>query len=202
MYLETNRLIVRSFKESDAEALYKIKTAPQVSEFIPDFLHVGAQREDMQKYIREFNRIEDNGDIDTWRCYAIELKETGCVVGCLSFSKNHMLHEYEVGWMMIGEHTRKGYASEAAEAFAEFFCRTYGIDYMIVVMDIDNPASRRTAEKAGFKLFEKRTVYDYCCNRYSDDYYYFRRYYSGCTLKDKYYGDSPYEGRSTSDKEK
>ena len=35
------------------------------------------------------------------------------------------------------------------------------------------------AEKSGFRLFEKRTVYDYACNRYADDYFYFRRYYSG-----------------------
>ena len=58
----------------------------------------------------------------------------------------------------------------------------------------------KTAEKSGFRLFEKRTVYDYHYNRYADDYLYFRRYWSGCTLKDQYYGDSPYYGRSTSDK--
>ncbi len=136
---------------------------------------------------------------DSWRCYAIESRETGVVMGVLTFSKQNMLHEYELGWMMTGEYTGKSYASEAAEAFAEYFCRTQEVDYMIVVMDVDNPASRRTAEKSGFRLFEKRTVYDYHYNRYCDDYFYFRRYWSGCTLKDRYYGDSPYYGRSTSD---
>ena len=102
--------------------------------------------------------------------------------------------------MMISSYTGKGYASEAAEAFAEDFCRTHGVDYLTAVMDVDNPASRRTAEKSGFRLFEKRTVYDYHWNRYCDDYYYFRRYWSGCTLKGRYYGDSPYCGRSTSDR--
>ena len=77
---------------------------------------------------------------------------------------------------------------------------THGVDYMVVVMDIDNPASRRTAEKSGFRLFEKRTVYDYHYNQYCDDYLYFRRYWSGCTLKNQYYGDTPYYGRSTSDR--
>ena len=79
---------------------------------------------------------------------------------------------------------------------AEYFCEKQGVDYMIVVMDVDNPASRRVAEKSGFKLFEKRTVYDYYYNRYCDDYFYFRRYWSGCTLKDRFYGDrGAYEGR-------
>ncbi len=200
MRVETERLIVRSFREEDAEALYRIKTDPQVREYCPDFLDVDARRGDMPKYIRAFRRIEEDGDVDAWRCYALENKETGEVMGCLTFSKQNMLREYELGWMMIGAFTKKGYASEAAAAYAEYVCRTYGIDYLIAVMDVDNPASRRAAEKSGFRLFEKRTVYDYACGRYCDDYYYLRRYYSGCTLKDRFYGDAPYYGRSTSDR--
>ena len=195
MYMETNRLIVRDFREDDADALYTIKTDLQVTEYCPDLLAVQVQRSDMTDYIRKFRRIEETGDRSTWRCYAIERKDDHMVVGCLSFGKNELLFEYELGWMMIGQYTGQGYASEAAEAYAEYFCEKYGVDYLIVVMDVDNPASYRTAENSGFRLFEKRTVYDYCYNRYCDDYYYFRRYWSGCTLKERYYGDVPYTGR-------
>ncbi len=201
MMIKTERLIVRLFREEDADALYRIKTDPRVTEFCPGFLDADARRTDIHGNIREFQRIEDTGDTEAWRCYAIENMETGAVMGALTFGKQRMLREYELGWMMIGEYAGKGYASEAAEAFAEDFCRTQGIDYLIAVMDTDNPASRKTAEKSGFRLFEKRTVYDHHCNRYCDDYYYFRRYWSGCTLKDRYYGDSPYYGRTTSDRE-
>ena len=198
MKIETPGLIIRPFQEKDADALYRIKTDPRVMEYCPDFLDVDAKREDMPDYIRTFRKLEEDGDFDTWRCYAIENKVTGEVMGAITFCKQNMLHEYDMGWMMIGEYTGKGYASEAAEAFAEYFCRKHGVDYLTAVMDVDNPASRRTAEKSGFRLFEKRTVYDYHYNRYADDYFYFRRYWSGCTLKDRYYGDSPYYGRSTS----
>lgn len=196
MYIETSRLIIRSFREEDAAALWRIKTDSQVLEYCPDLLAVQMQPADTVNYIRAFRQMEEAGDNDTWRCYAIADKTTGEVMGCLSFSKNEMLHEYELGWMMISQYTGHGYASEAAAAYAEHFCDTYGADYLIVVMDVDNPASYRTAEKSGFRLFEKRTVYDYHYNRYCDDYYYFRRYRSGCTLKQRYYGDVPYEGRS------
>ena len=200
MKIETERLIVRPFREEDADALYRIKTDPQVMKFCPDFLEVDVSHRDMSDWIRRFRLAEENGDMDSWRCYAIENRETGDVVGCLTFCKQNMLREYDLGWMMIGAYTGRGYASEAAEAFAETFCRTHGVDYLTVVMDVDNPASRRTAEKCGFRLFEKRTVYDHHYNRFCDDYYYFRRYWSGCTLKERYYGDSPYYGRSTSEK--
>lgn len=86
--IETNRLIIRTFRAEDADALYNIKTDPQVIEFCPDFLDVDAEREDMYGYIHEFQKIEDAGDIDTWRCYAIESKETGVVMGCLLSASN------------------------------------------------------------------------------------------------------------------
>ena len=196
MYIETKRLIIRDFNENDVNALYRIKTDDQVLKFAPDFLEVELDAADTINHINHFNQLENDEDIDTWRCYAIEHKQTREVMGCLCFCKEDMLFEYELGWMMIGEYTKNGYASEAAEAFAEWFCKKHGVDYLIAVMDVDNPASFRSAEKAGFKLFEKRTVYDYSYNRYGDDYYYLRRYYSKCTLTDKFYGDSPYEGRS------
>lgn len=195
MYIETERLIIRSFCENDADALYAIKTDPQVMEYCPDLLDVEVRPEDMVNYIREFNRLEDVGDIDTWRCYAIENRETGEVMGCLTTGIQVMLREYELGWMMLSRFARKGYASEAAATYAERFCSENDIDYIIAVTDVDNDASIRTAEKSGFRLFEKRTVYDYAYNRYADDYFYFRRYHAGCTLKSRFYGDIEYHGR-------
>ena len=47
MYMETNRLIVRDFREDDADALYTIKTDLQVTEYCPDLLAVQVQRSDM-----------------------------------------------------------------------------------------------------------------------------------------------------------
>ncbi len=198
MQIETNRLLIRSFKEEDADALYMIKVAPRVMEFCPDFLDIGVRRGDIQTYIQKFQEIEIAGDIEKWRCYAIEHKDSRNVVGVITFCKHDLLHEYNMGWMMNEEYTGKGYASEAAEAFAEDFCRIHRVPYITAIMDIDNPASYRVAEKSGFQLFEKRTVYDHYYERYTDDYFYFRRYWTGCNIKNRYHGDIPYNGRSTS----
>ena len=101
MLIETTRLIVRPFREKDADTLYRIKSDPQVMEFCPDFLDVDAKQADMPGYIRAFQMIEESGDTDTWRCYAIESRETGEVLGALTFCKQKMLHEYDLGWMSI-----------------------------------------------------------------------------------------------------
>ena len=195
MFIETERLIVRTFCADDVSVLYQIAYDPDVLEYCPDLLKRNVTEVEVLEFIQDFIRIDAENDIDTWRCYAIENRESSEVMGCVTFGKNNMLNEYEIGWMMLKKHTKKGYASEAAQAYAEYFCATYGVDYLIVVMDVDNPASYKVAEKCGFKLFEKRTVYDYSLNRYSDDYYYFRRYFANCTKRERFYGDAPYTGR-------
>ena len=50
MMIETARVIVRPFREEETDALYRIKTDPQVMEFCPDFLDVDAGPADMQGY--------------------------------------------------------------------------------------------------------------------------------------------------------
>ena len=195
MFIETERLIVRTFREDDVAALYQIAYDPDVLEYCPDLLKRDVTEAEVLAFIRDYIRIDAENDIDTRRCYAIENRETGEVMGCITFGKNHMLNEYEIGWMMRKQYTKKGYASEAAQAYAEYFCAAYGVEYLIVVMDVDIPASYRAAEKCGFKLFEKRTVYDYQYNRYGDDYYYFRRYSAACTRRERFYGDVPFTGR-------
>ena len=147
MKIETGRLIIRSLQYEDSDILYRIKTDSQVMEFCPDFLDINATQQDMQKYIREFQRLEEDGDIDTWRCYAIENKETGKVMGVLTFSKQNMLHEYELGWMMLGEYTKKGYAYEACRIIIDYLQKYTGIPHIGIDVKKDNAASFKLAKK-------------------------------------------------------
>lgn len=195
MNIETNNLIIRNFAEQDLDALYNIKYDKWVMEFIPTYLERNVTKEKTKEYITNFNLYEANQNFDSKRKYAIQNKETNEVMGSISFGMNDLLHEYELGWQMMEQFCKKGYASEAVVAFSEYFCEKNNVDYLIAVMDVDNPASYRTALKSGFKLFEKRTVYDYTYNRYCSDYYYFRRYYSKTSLSNQFYGDTVYDGR-------
>ena len=60
MYIETDRLIVRTFRETDTDALYRIKTDPQVMYYCPDLLDVEVQPTDIVNYIREFRNMEES----------------------------------------------------------------------------------------------------------------------------------------------
>lgn len=195
MYLETERLIIRDFDIDDAESLYKIKYDIMVIEYIPSFIKRNANMEDINSEILYFKSVEGTGNYEKEVLYAVILKNGNHLIGAIAVSYHSVLYEPELGWMMQGEYCKKGYASEAATAVTDYLFQTYHYDFISVVMDVDNPASFRTAEKSGFKLFEKRTVYDHKYGRFCDDYYYFRKFNPDSKITNRFYGDTEYDGR-------
>lgn len=75
------------------------------------------------------------------------------------------------------DYMRNGYATEALNALYEWCISVSDIKYMILTIDCNNIASCRVAEKAQFKLFERRTPIEHeQHNMESDSYFYYRRY--------------------------
>ena len=85
--METERLILRPWRESDAEALYKYACDPDVGPRAGWPPHQSVQ--DSLEVIRTFF----NND-HTW---ALELKETGEAIGCIGY------YPYGESNIMIGE---------------------------------------------------------------------------------------------------
>ena len=55
---------------------------------------------------------------------------------------------------------RRGFASEAAKAYADYFLKHYDIGKMIATARADNPASCGTLERTGFRLRERKQYQD------------------------------------------
>ena len=146
--------------------------------------------------------------------YDICLKDVGTVIGAITVNSLDYLYELQMGWMMNGKYTGQGYASEAGAAASDYLLEILSLDYISVVMDTDNPASFRTAQKSGFGLFEKRVSYDYYysqCNvedfnavgkyfavnqsQAGSNYYYFRKFNKNSKTTCRFYGDTKYDGR-------
>lgn len=195
MNLETERLVIRNFTQDDADDLYRIKYDEMVVEYVPTLIKRNANIEDIKEAITYFNSVEGTGDFEKQVLYAIVRKADTTIVGAIVVSLKGYLCEHSIGWMIQKQYCRQGYASEAAAAVTDYLFKCFGYEYIIVTMDVDNPASYRTAEKSGFKLFEKRTVYDHSYGRYGDDYYYFRKYNLDTKMTHQFYGDEKYDGR-------
>ena len=214
MNIETDRLIIRDLMENDEQALYKIKYDPKIHLFIPDYIKADATIEDIKKTISYCISVKDTGNFENEIFYPIILKSTKGIIGTVTVSKLKFLYEIQIGWQILSEYTNNGYASEAGKAVSDELLDKFNIDYLVVVMDTDNPASFRTAVKSGFKIFEKRIGYDYfygnidttnyeALSKYMDKkqnekespYFYFRKFNPKTKITAQFYGDVKYEGR-------
>jgi ribosomal-protein-alanine N-acetyltransferase len=206
--------------EQDAQALLEIKYDEQVMKYHPTFLQRDATLDFAKIVIAFFQSVKAKGliidDLHPERgcLYAICLKASGEVIGVITVHPLEYLYEVQMGWFMKGQLTGQGYASEAGAAVSDYLLDALSLDYISVCMDVDNPASFRTAQKSGFRLFERRVPYDYhysACNvedfnevgkhfakKQSETgscYYYFRKFNKHSKTAARFYGDTKYEGR-------
>jgi len=194
--------------------LLEIKYDKQVVKYDPTFIKRDATIDDIEKEIAVWQNVKDKDIYEKGIHYAICLKVTGDVIGAITVNALEYLYEMQIGWMMSGKYTGNGYASEAGAATSDYLLETLSLDYISIVMDVDNPASFRTAQKSGFKLFEKRIPYDYHYRKCNDEdfdavgnhfiikqnetgscYYYFRKFNKNSKITNRYYGDTKYDGR-------
>ena len=119
--IETDRLILRPWLDSDAEALFRYASDPDVG------LRAGwPPHKDIEESRRVIRDIFTND-----RTWAVTLRETGEAIGCM-------------GYFIHGE-SNIPIGEEDAE-IGYWIAKPYWSDFFI-----DNPASGRVMEKCGFK---------------------------------------------------
>ncbi len=111
--LETERLILREWREADVVPFHAICRDPQVMQFI------GPLQDEAQ--VRSAIQRQSEGQAANGFCYwAMELRETGAFVGfCGLMMKTievPMKGGVDAGWRVASDHWRRGYALEAAGA--------------------------------------------------------------------------------------
>ena len=143
--IETDRLILRRYKESDIDAIYEIITDERLAKYIkyPD-LTKDEELECIKKWISE----ADENKYEKW---VMELKSTGEVVGNIDVNTVVKKHNYcNVGYTVRYKFWGNGYAAEALKAVADHLL--YNRDYYLVECSCNelNVQSFRVMEKAGF----------------------------------------------------
>ena len=144
--LETERMILRQYMDNDAEALFSFRSNPQAMHFVPRPLHQST--EDALKMIAQ---ITDNIVANTAIGWAVELKESGKVIGSVSFhriEKEH--HRGEIGYMIHPDYWGKGLVTEAAAAAVHYGFTGLRFHSIEAIIDPDNVASARVLEKLNF----------------------------------------------------
>jgi len=137
--LETKRLFLRTLKDDDVA----IVRALRKSWFDSD--------EDALGWIRWTNNRAHKTNPYT---FFVWLAKTNQLIGSVHFiARPDLDYEVELGYMIVEEYRGKGYATEAVNAIVEYAFKQASQEYLMALIDYENPASRRVVEKLGF---------DYC----------------------------------------
>ena len=145
--METDRIILRPWQESDAEALYKYASDPEVGP------RAGWPPHKSVEESLEIIHTVFNNDT-TW---AIELKETGEAIGAMGYipSSGTKLPAREgeplVGYWVGKPFWNQGICTDALALMIVHIHQQTNIKSLISSHFLDNPASGRVMEKCGFK---------------------------------------------------
>lgn len=146
--LETERLILRRFREDDAIGMYENWASDsEVTKYLTWQTHknVADSMEIINLWIKDYHKKE----VYQW---AIQLKESNKIIGSISlFDVDNHNENCELGYCIGRLFWNKGIVTEAALAVIKFAFKDVGFKRITACHDIGNPASGRVMEKCGLK---------------------------------------------------
>lgn len=144
--IETTRFFIRAFKKADLAAFAHYRADENVARY-QSWTHYT-----YQDALRLFDQMDYSsfGHLGRWYQLAIEQKSTKEVIGDLAV---HFIDQekMEVGFTISADNQRKGVAYEALSALLDFLFLTLNKQKIIAFVDMNNEASYKLLEKAGFK---------------------------------------------------
>lgn len=145
--METSRIVLRPWQDSDAATLYKWASDPDVGPRAGWAPH---------KSIEESLEVIRTVFKDATNTWAIELKETGEAIGAMGYGPSCDCNlpardgEPLAGYWVAKPYWNMGICTEALGLMIEHIRKTTKIKSLISGHFVDNPASGRVMEKCGF----------------------------------------------------
>ena len=147
--IETERLILRPWLESDLQDLYSYASVDGVGEMAGWCHHQNIEES------RDILNIFIRGR----KTFALELKESGTVIGSLGMEEMDPDPEHgenygrEIGYVLSKDYWGRGLMPEAVQAVIRYCFETLRYDYLTCGHFLQNQQSRRVVEKCGFRYF-------------------------------------------------
>ena len=145
--METKRILLRAWRESDTYTLYKYASDPDVGP------RAGWPPHKSVEESLEIIRTIFNSD----HVWAIEFKETGEVIGCIGYytfgesNINIGENDVEAGYWVARPYWNQGICTEALRLLIDYCFNVKGFRTIWSDFFVDNPASGRVMEKCGFR---------------------------------------------------
>jgi len=150
--LETERLILREWRDADVDALARVYADPETMRFISD--SGTATRDEAAQHLTDLMYHWEEQVFGQW---AVQERATGAFVGRIGLTRREDFdRDVEVGWVVERSRWGRGYATEGGGTSVRYAFETLGVERLVSVVAPDNVASRRVEEKLGLRVVAER----------------------------------------------
>jgi len=144
--LETARLGLRDWQESDVPLFAAMCSDPRVMEFFPKTL----TKEEAREMI---TRLKQHIAVKGYGFWAVDIKATGEFIGFVGLETPRFEADFtpcvEIGWRLAYQYWNKGYAQEAAKKCLEFGFNQLGLAEIVAFTSVMNKRSINVMKKIG-----------------------------------------------------
>lgn len=151
IYIETERLILRSWKYEDRKAFAELNASRNVMKFFPATLSANESNAFVDRINAEF---EETG----LGLYAVEIKETGEFIGYVGFHRFTFDAQFspgwEIGWRISDRFWHQGYATEAAKACLDYAREIHLCEKLYSFTAVPNLPSENVMKRIGLSYEE------------------------------------------------
>jgi RimJ/RimL family protein N-acetyltransferase len=154
--LQTERLTLRAFADADVEPLYRLMQDPDVMRYVGD-----RRVPTLPETWRAVAGWLGHWTLRGYGLWAVEERESGEVIGRAGIINPEGWPGAEVGYLLGRAWWGRGYATEAASTAMDWGFTTIGFNRLLSLIDPDNAASIRVAERLGETLAGEADVFGY-----------------------------------------
>lgn len=145
IYIETERLILRSWMPQDLSLFVAMNKDKRVMRYFPATLN----ETETEAF---YNRIQDEFNRHHRGLYAVEIKTSGEFIGYVGLHEIGFEADFtpgiEIGWRLAADYHNQGYATEAAKAVLKL-AKESGIGRLYSFTAKINSPSERVMQKIG-----------------------------------------------------
>jgi len=146
--IKTRRLILRPTSEEDAEIMFELLNTPKWLKYIGD------RNIDSIESAKEYIKTKMLPQLDRlgYSNYTIIRVSDNLKIGICGLYDREGLDGIDLGFAILPEYERKGYAFESANKLKNMALNEFGLSEIIAITTKDNIASHKLLEKLGFNL--------------------------------------------------
>lgn len=152
IYIETTRLRLRDWQQSDFEPFSRMNADEEVMRYFPKTLSKEESDAFAQAIIAE---VKEYG----FGLYAVEAKETNEFIGFIGFHRATFESDFtpciEIGWRLKKEAWGRGYATEGAKACLQYGFEELGFGEIFSFTAAINEPSKHVMRKIGLQFVKE-----------------------------------------------